>query len=179
MGGSLFGFSWGVMLADIAGTVGASLCFALSHVIGRRFLQRCFPSRLELFAARVQAHRSSLFSFMLALRFTPVVPNWFVNIAAPLCSVPISTFAFATSIGILPQTMLAVHAGVTLHDLKTLHDVLDWRYFVSLSALGLLALLPTLPQVRSLVALPNDEDVSPAAFGAGTAGARQGSKKRA
>lgn len=36
---------------------------------------------------------------MLFLRVTPLIPNWFVNVASPIVGVPISTFAIATFIG--------------------------------------------------------------------------------
>jgi transmembrane protein 41 len=148
IGGALFGFELGVILADIAGTVGAMCAYGMAYIVGRRLLERFFPSKLETFAARVEAQRRNLFLFMLSCRFTPIVPNWFVNAAAPVCSVPLHVFASATSIGILPQTLLAVRAGVTLHDLNHMSEVLDVRYFLSLSLLGLIALVPTFPPVQ-------------------------------
>ena len=48
----------------------------------------------------VNAHRQNLFWYMLFLRLTPLIPNWFVNIASPLVNMPYHYFLGATFFGI-------------------------------------------------------------------------------
>jgi len=51
----------------------------------------------------VSAHRQNLFWYMLFLRLTPLIPNWFVNIASPLVNMPYHYFLGATFFGTFPQ----------------------------------------------------------------------------
>jgi uncharacterized membrane protein YdjX (TVP38/TMEM64 family) len=36
---------------------------------------------------------------MLFLRITPLLPNWFVNVASPIVGVPLHIFVLATLVG--------------------------------------------------------------------------------
>jgi len=87
-------------------------------------------------------------NWMLFLRFTPVIPNWFVNIASPLFGMPWRTFAIGTFFGVMPQTFIAVQAGLTLQELTSPSDVLDIKIFVTLTLLAVLSILPTLQPVK-------------------------------
>jgi len=49
---------------------------------------------------KLQKHRDNLFWFMLFLRISPMLPNWFVNISSPIVGVPYFIFFLATLIGI-------------------------------------------------------------------------------
>eukprot|EP00013_Stygamoeba_regulata_P010196 CAMPEP_0177681008 /NCGR_PEP_ID=MMETSP0447-20121125/30480_1 /TAXON_ID=0 /ORGANISM="Stygamoeba regulata, Strain BSH-02190019" /LENGTH=61 /DNA_ID=CAMNT_0019190383 /DNA_START=684 /DNA_END=869 /DNA_ORIENTATION=- len=50
--------------------------------------------------------------------------------------------------GIMPATLMAVKAGLTLQDMTSASDVLDVKSFVSLILLACLALLPTAKPVQ-------------------------------
>ncbi len=123
--GSLLGVGLGVPLCTLLGTVGASLCFGLSSLLGVHLVERADARLMKskgLPKLRVQVarHRNDLFVFMLFLRLTPVLPNWLVNLASPVVGVPIRTFAGATLLGILPQTYLSVRFGALVsHALAT------------------------------------------------------------
>ena len=41
-------------------------------------------------------------SYILFLRITPFLPNWFINVVSPVINVPLWTFFFATVLGKLP-----------------------------------------------------------------------------
>ena len=51
---------------------------------------------------------------MLFLRFTPLCPNWFVNIASPIAGMPILHFAVGTLLGLMPLNIIHINAGLTL-----------------------------------------------------------------
>lgn len=51
----------------------------------------------------------------------------------------------------MPQTIVAVKAGLTLHELKSVSDVLDYRMILTLFGLAFLSLLPTLAPVKRQV----------------------------
>lgn len=48
---------------------------------------------------QVEENRSSLFFFLLFLRFFPMTPNWFLNITCPVLNIPIPIFFFSVFIG--------------------------------------------------------------------------------
>lgn len=47
----------------------------------------------------VNSHKDSLFWYMLFLRLTPLIPNWFVNLGSPLVGMPYLYFAVGSLIG--------------------------------------------------------------------------------
>jgi uncharacterized membrane protein YdjX (TVP38/TMEM64 family) len=47
----------------------------------------------------VNAHRHNLLWYMLFLRLTPLIPNWFVNLGSPLVGMPYVYFLTATFFG--------------------------------------------------------------------------------
>lgn len=51
---------------------------------------------------------------MLFLRFTPLVPNWFVNLASPIVGMPIKYFCIGTLLGLMPLNIIHINAGLTL-----------------------------------------------------------------
>jgi len=82
-----------------------------------------------------------------------VIPNWFINIASPIFDVPLSTFAIATFFGVMPQTFVAVKAGLTLQELNSPSDVINGKIILNLFGLALLSLLPTWPPVSKRIDL--------------------------
>lgn len=58
-----------------------------------------FPERAAKWSGEVDKHRDNLLSYMLFLRMTPFLPNWFINLTAPVIGVPLIPFAFGTFLG--------------------------------------------------------------------------------
>ncbi len=57
------------------------------------------PALVQELNHKVQSHSDNLFYYMLFLRITPLVPNWFINVSSPIIGIPISCFFFATLFG--------------------------------------------------------------------------------
>lgn len=53
---------------------------------------------------KVEENQSSLFFFLLFLRFFPMTPNWFLNITCPVLNIPMPIFFFSVLIGEVTQT---------------------------------------------------------------------------
>ena len=47
----------------------------------------------------MRKHRSNLLNYIIFLRITPFLPNWFINITSPVINVPLMPFFFGTVIG--------------------------------------------------------------------------------
>jgi len=148
LAGTLFGLPVGVLVVCSVATFGATNCYLLSYYSGRNLIKKYFPEKLELFGNEVEKHKDNLFNYLLFLRFTPVIPNWFINIASPIFSVPVHYFAVDTFFGVMPQTFVAVKAGLTLQQFNSPSDVIDIRMVATLFGLAFLSLLPTLKPVK-------------------------------
>nr|KAF7416731.1 hypothetical protein H0235_011262 [Vespula pensylvanica] len=75
----------------------------------------------------VAKHRDHLLNYMLFLRMTPLLPNWFINLASPVIGVPIIPFTVGTFFGVAPPSFVAIQAGQTLHNLTSSSDAWSWN----------------------------------------------------
>lgn len=48
---------------------------------------------------KVNKHKDDLINYIMFLRMTPFLPNWFINIVSPVIGVPVFPFFTATVIG--------------------------------------------------------------------------------
>lgn len=99
LSGYLFNFWTAIALICFCSALGATLCFIVSQHFGRRLVTHYFPMKVKSWAQQVEKHRSDLFSYMLFLRMTPFLPNWFINLTAPIIGVPLMPFVFGTFFG--------------------------------------------------------------------------------
>ncbi|XP_061767344.1 transmembrane protein 41A-B-like isoform X2 [Nerophis ophidion] len=90
----------------------------------------------------VEENRSSLFFFLLFLRFFPMTPNWFLNITCPVLNIPMSMFFFSVLIGLIPYNFICVRTGAILSEIHTLDDIFSWGTLAQLLAIALVALVP-------------------------------------
>ena len=51
------------------------------------------------FPYKVNKHKDDLINYIIFLRITPFLPNWFINIVSPVIGVPVIPFFIATVIG--------------------------------------------------------------------------------
>ena len=58
-----------------------------------------FQYSRDLVIVQVDRHRDNMTSYILFLRITPFLPNWFINVVSPVINVPLWTFFFATVLG--------------------------------------------------------------------------------
>jgi uncharacterized membrane protein YdjX (TVP38/TMEM64 family) len=142
LSGALFGGIPAFFLVALCATFGASCCYMLSFMLGKGIVLRTFPDLLVRFNTKILENQHNLFFYMTFLRVTPIMPNWFVNIASPIVGVPLSTFFKATLIGLVPMNLIHINAGITLATMQEFG--VDWKSIVMLFVLGFIALIPTL-----------------------------------
>lgn len=99
LSGFLFKFPVALAMICFCSSVGATLCYLLSLLLGRRLVKHYFPKRAEQWGLQVQKHKGDMLSYMLFLRMTPLLPNWFINLVAPVIGVPLVPFALGTFLG--------------------------------------------------------------------------------
>ncbi|XP_050423045.1 transmembrane protein 41B-like [Adelges cooleyi] len=142
--GFLYPFMLALGIICFCSSMGASFCYLLSMTIGRRLAYRYFPDRIKSYALLVKKHNHNMFSYIMFLRITPFLPNWFINVCAPLVDVPLIPFWAGTFFGVAVPSVLAVQAGQTLHELTSTTSSWSWSSVLLLATFATLSLLPVL-----------------------------------
>ncbi|XP_060086400.1 transmembrane protein 41B-like [Ylistrum balloti] len=142
LSGFLFSFSIALFLVCLCSALGASFCYLLSYLVGRRLVQKYFPERVAEWQSHVNRHREHLLNYIIFLRITPFLPNWFINITSPVINVPLLPFFFGTFFGVAPPSFVAIQAGTTLQKLTSSGDAVSWSSLIVLTLFACLSLLP-------------------------------------
>ena len=98
-GGFLFGPVIGASLSVIGATIGATFMFLVAKaILGERGLE-CFGARGVKLAEFI---KGNAWSYLLALRITPIFPFFLVNLISPFAGVDLRTYVATTFFGIIP-----------------------------------------------------------------------------
>lgn len=144
LSGFLYNFPVALTLVCFCSALGATLCYLLSQLVGRRLVKYYFPERARIWAQQVDKHREDLLSYMLFLRMTPFLPNWFINLVAPVIGVPLFPFALGTFLGVAPPSFIAIQAGKTLYKMTSSSDALSWSSITMLAVFSVFSLVPVI-----------------------------------
>ncbi|RKP08380.1 snare associated Golgi protein-domain-containing protein [Thamnocephalis sphaerospora] len=142
LGGALFGVPLGLFYVCAATALGATNCYWLSKYLAGPLIERYLGARMASWQRQLASQRKHLFNYILFLRVTPFLPNWFINLAAPHLDVPASTFFFGTFFGVAPPSFVHVQAGRMLPKLQDINHLLTLGNFFTLVLIGIVALLP-------------------------------------
>jgi len=136
LSGYLYPVPIALTLVCLSSGIGATGCYIISMLVGRPLVNKYMDlKRTESWRQTVDSQRDNLFFYILFLRITPFLPNWFVNIVAPLVDIPISTFFIATAIGVGPLSYIAVSGGTML---KT--PVWSWSSVITVTLFALMSM---------------------------------------
>jgi uncharacterized membrane protein YdjX (TVP38/TMEM64 family) len=111
MGGFVFGAGLGAPLAVASATLGAALLFIGARaVLGPRAAERLGGP-----AARIaEGLRRDALPYMLAMRLSPFIPFFLVNLVPAVAGVPLRSFLIATFLGVIPAVTIYSLAGAGL-----------------------------------------------------------------
>lgn len=126
----------------LCSAVGAAACYTLANVFGRVIVDKYLKDRIEKWRSQVEGNKSDLMSYLLFLRITPFLPNWFINITSPVLNIPIWTFFWATFIGVAPLSFIAVSAGKEINKLVTFGDAVSTDAIFLCVAAAVVSILP-------------------------------------
>lgn len=144
LSGFLYNFPVALTLVCFCSALGATLCYLLSQLVGRRVVKHYFPEKARVWAQQVDKHREDLLSYMLFLRMTPFLPNWFINLVAPVIGVPLYPFALGTFLGVAPPSFIAIQAGKTLYKMTSSSDAFSWGSVTLLAVFSVCSLVPVI-----------------------------------
>lgn len=142
MSGYLFPFPVALLLVCSCSSMGAGICYMLSSLLGKQLVMDQFSERVLKWQSEIEKHSDNLLHYVVFLRVTPLLPNWFINIASPVLGVPFSAFFWGTFVGVAPPSFLFLQAGTTLEQLT--HEDVKWSYH-SLLLIVIFAALSLLP----------------------------------
>ena len=140
--GALFGRWQALLLVTLCSTIGSTMCYLLSETLGKGLIVRQFPKQVLAINGKIDNHRANLFYYILFLRLTPIIPNWLINLCAPIIGVNVVPFVIATFLGLVPANFLYISSGISLTSMQEVG--LDYQSIALLIILGGLALIPTL-----------------------------------
>lgn len=138
-GGLLFHTFPGVVYVNVGATTGAVLAFLFSrHILGN-WLQMRYRAQLDRFNRELSENGHL---YLLALRLIPVFPFFLINILSGLTRISVTTFAWTTSLGIIPASLIYAFAGSQIGTIRSTGDLLSLRLLAAFALLALLALSP-------------------------------------
>jgi uncharacterized membrane protein YdjX (TVP38/TMEM64 family) len=156
-----FGFWRALILVSFASTSGATLAFLISRHLFREAWSRYYGSRLIRFNKALEREGAW---YLFALRLTPVVPFFLINVIMGLTPIRTRTFWWVSQLGMLPGTAVYVYAGSSAPSLRVLAEEgpRGIPIFQLLLALSLLGVFPLVARavVRRLRAGRGTEDVA-------------------
>lgn len=136
--GALFGLGEGTLLVSFASSVGATIAFLISRSLFRDFVRRRFLAKARMLSQGIEEEGAF---YLFALRLTPIVPFFLVNLLMGLTPLRLVTFYWVSQIGMLPATIAYVNAGLQLGHLDATSGILSAKMLLSFAALGLLPLV--------------------------------------
>lgn len=147
--GATYTVPFAALVAISCATTGACCCFLLSKSTARssvvsvlRFLRA--EHLLQSLNAAIAANSDDILFYFTCIRISPLFPNWFINLCAPLTSISLKAFAIGSCIGLIPASVLGAFAGKELADLGAAESQLHTQIFKIMVAVGSLAVLPAL-----------------------------------
>lgn len=148
--GYLFSFPVALILVCFCSATGASFCYLLSYLAGRPLVQKYVPDRAEEWAKKVerQNQQNNILSYIIFLRITPFLPNWFINLVSPVIGVRLTPFWIGTFFGVAPPSFVAIQAGTTLQQLTSSTDALTAWSVAMLAGFAILSIVPVLLRGR-------------------------------
>ena len=135
--GALFGLWGGFAVAQLATLMAATLGFVGARYLGREAVERRFQRPVAIVNRGVEREGVT---FLLALRFNPLIPFFLINFALGLTRMRLSVFAATSFFGLIPASFVYANAGTEIARIEAPSDILSVRLLGSLILLSLMPL---------------------------------------
>jgi uncharacterized membrane protein YdjX (TVP38/TMEM64 family) len=140
-GGFLFGTAASVLYVNVGATAGAACAFLFArYLLGNR-LQEKYKNQLEKFNRELDWNGTS---YLLTLRLIPVFPFFLINFLSGLTKIPLRTFLWTTSAGIIPGTAVFAYAGQQIGAINSPSDILSRNIIIAFLVLALFTFVPVI-----------------------------------
>lgn len=142
LSGFLYPFPLALTLVCTCSALGASLCYALSALVARKLVLKFLSHKINEWKLKVSKLKNDMFWYIVFLRVTPLVPNWFMNLSSPIIEIPIKPFLFGTFVGVAPPSLIYISAGTTLNELTSSSSFISAKSIAGLVLVSILSLAP-------------------------------------
>ena len=147
LGGYIFGGFIGFFLVVIGATLGAVILFL---IIKAGFIKsfESIKRKSEILNKIKLGVEKDIWSYLFFIRFLPVFPFWFVNIAPAILGVRFFPYLVTTFFGIMPGTLSIIMIGSGVEDIVNQKDDFNLNIFeqkkilIGLFVLSLISILP-------------------------------------
>jgi pyruvate/2-oxoglutarate dehydrogenase complex dihydrolipoamide dehydrogenase (E3) component/uncharacterized membrane protein YdjX (TVP38/TMEM64 family) len=137
------GFLYGTILAalyvNVGATIGATLAFIFVRYIAGGWVQKKYSDKLIRFNKELSINGAK---YLLTMRFIPAFPFWLINVFAGLTKIPLWTFVWTTSVGILPGSLVYANAGKQIGSLESAADILTPPVYGAFLLLAAFSIFP-------------------------------------
>ena len=145
LGGAVWGVARALPLVCCCVATGATLCYLISAALGPALLTLPrWKALLDKWAAKIQANKENMISFLIVLRIAPLPPHWVVNIICPHVGIGLVPFWVSTALGILGVSVIHTTIGGGLDEMTSADDfhLISLRNFLGLAAIVVGVLIP-------------------------------------
>lgn len=139
IGGFLFGVLLSVIYTNIGATLGAVFTLLIFRYLLRDIVQKKFHNKLIKFNENIRSYGTN---YLLLSRFIPVIPFFLVNMLAAITNIPLSTFSWTTSLGIIPGSIVYAYAGSQIININSIKDIFSQKVILAFLLLIAVALIP-------------------------------------
>lgn len=136
--GALFGLWWGVVIASLASTVGATFAMLVARYIFREQVRRRFRRQLDRIDKGMD--REGVF-YLFTLRLVPAFPYFAINLVMGLTNISVPVYFLVSLVGMLAGTVVYVNAGTQLGQIESLGGILSADLLISFTLLGVFPLI--------------------------------------
>ena len=147
IGGYIFGAYYGFFSVIIGATVGALILFMIIKV-GILKTIGSIHQKSELINKIKFGIDKNIWSYLFFIRFFPIFPFWFVNIAPAILGVRLLPYTVTTFFGIMPGSLSIILIGSGVEDIVNKKVEFAWNFsdqkffFIGLLILSLISTLP-------------------------------------
>ncbi|BCD90311.1 TVP38/TMEM64 family protein [Francisella halioticida] len=147
LGGFLFGLFPGFIWVILGATIGACLLFLAVKTAFGETLKAKAKGNIEKLR---KGFKDNAFSYLLTLRLIPLFPFFAINIACGAIGISLSTFFWATLLGIIPGSLIYTWVGTGLGFVLSQGKDLDMgiifapQFILPIIALAILSLVPVI-----------------------------------
>ena len=147
IGGYIFGAYYGFFSVIIGATVGALILFMIIKVGILRTIGS-IHQKSELINKIKFGIDKNIWSYLFFIRFFPIFPFWFVNIAPAILGVRFLPYSVTTFFGIMPGSLSIILIGSGVEDIVNKKVEFAWNFsdqkffFIGLLILSLISTLP-------------------------------------
>lgn len=138
-GGFIFGTLAASLYVNISATIGATLAFLITRYLIGNWIQKRYGQKLKRLNEEISSHGPN---YLLTLRFIPIFPFFLINLCAGLTRIPLKSFIWTTSLGILPGDIAYCFAGSQLGSVRSTKDIFSKNILIAFLLLAAFSIVP-------------------------------------